>query len=428
MALFFGVYLYSISPELFLITLAIMVCYTIVVIAFKPAIKHFNLVAMEKDAEITSHLNESIEGIETIKSYGDESGVYQKANTLFHKLMDIMLNGTVVCAVKDALIAAIASIGVVVLLWTGNRLCQADVITLGSIVSFYVVMNYFLSPLQNLIELQPVIQTGIVAAERLNDILDIPTEAESAADGLQPDLKGDICFDDITFRYGYRKPVIQNLSVRIPAGTKVAIVGESGSGKTTLMRLLMGFYTPEAGSIRVDDQNLAEIDPKALRSRIAYISQESFFFSDTVKNNLRMGNNALTDEELKNACMMACADEFICRSPQGYDTVLAENGSSLSGGQRQRLSIARALLRKPDIMILDEATSNLDTITENSIKNTLFNSTSDLTTFIIAHRLSTVKNCDMILVMKNGSIVESGTHAELMEKGKSYAAYWNANS
>lgn len=428
MAIFFGVYLFSISPVLFLITISIMACYSIVVIAFKPVIKHFNLASMEKDAEITSHLNESINGIETIKSFGNESGVLQKANDIFQKLMDIILNGTVVCAVKDSLIAAIASIGVVILLWMGNRLCQEDVITLGSIISFYVVMNYFLTPLQNLIELQPVIQTGVVAAERLNDILDTPVESESSADRLHLDLKGDICFDSITFRYGYREPVIRDLSVQIPAGTKVAIVGESGSGKTTLMRLLMGFYTLETGSIRVDGRSLAEINPKDLRSRIAYISQESFFFSDTVKSNLRMGNDALTDEDLKNACMMACADEFIQKSPQGYDTVLAENGSNLSGGQRQRLSIARALLRKPDIMILDEATSNLDTITENSIKNTIFNATSNLTTFIIAHRLNTVKNCDLILVMENGRIVESGTHEELISKGQCYTAYWKANS
>lgn len=428
MVLFFGIYLFSISPVLFLITVMIIAFYGIVVLAFKPMIKHYNLISTEKNAEITSYLNESIDGIETIKAFGNEDNVFAKADTLFRRLMNIMLSGTVVCSVKDALIAAISSIGVVALLWTGNRLCQEGVITLGSIVSFYVVMSYFLSPLQNLIELQPVIQTGIVAADRLNDILEIPTETAPTADGEQTDLKGDISFENITFRYGYRQPVIEDLSVRIPAGTKVAIVGESGSGKTTLMRLLMGFYEPETGSILVNGRSLSQIDPKTLRSRIAYISQESFFFSDTICNNLRMGNEALTDEEVKNACVMACADEFIRRSPQGYDTILAENGANLSGGQRQRLSIARALLRKPDIMILDEATSNLDTITENSIKNTIFHAASDLTTFIIAHRLSTVKNCDLILVIENGRILEYGTHEELMKKGKTYSAYWNVNS
>lgn len=251
---------------------------------------------------------------------------------------------------------------------------------------------------------------------------------ETLDSGKSADLKGGISFNDITFRYGYRKPVISNLSVNIPAGAKVAIVGESGSGKTTLMKLLMAFYQPESGEIIVGKRKLTEFSPKEIRERIAYVSQNVFFFSDTVKENLVMGNKSITDEEIEEACKKAMADDFIKDLPMEYETVLSENASNLSSGQRQRLSIARALLRKPDIMILDEATSNLDTVTEQSIKNMIFGATKGLTTFIIAHRLSTIKNCDIILVMENGEIVESGTHDTLINANGRYTEYWKSNN
>ena len=294
-------------------------------------------------------------------------------------------------------------------------------------VTFYVILNYFISPITNLIEVQPTIQTAIVAAERLCDVLEVETE-NNVEYGKSADLKGDISFNDITFRYGYRKPVISNLSVNIPAGAKVAIVGESGSGKTTLMKLLMAFYQPESGEITVGNRKLTEFSPKEIRERIAYVSQNVFFFSDTVKENLVMGNKSITDKEIEEACKKAMADDFIKDLPMEYETVLSENASNLSGGQRQRLSIARALLRKPDIMILDEATSNLDTVTEQSIKNMIFGATKGLTTFIIAHRLSTIKNCDIILVMENGEIVESGTHDTLINANGRYTEYWKSNN
>lgn len=427
MAVFFGTYLCFISPALFFITMIIMLCYAIIVFAFRKPIKRINQVSMESDAQMTSYLKESIDGIETIKSFGNESTVYRKTKRLYEKMIDVFVKGSVTYSIKDALVAAVASIGVVVLLWVGNGLCESGTIALGSMVTFYVILNYFISPITNLIEVQPTIQTAIVAAERLCDVLEVTKEEETKYEP-STDLSGDISFDHVTFRYGYRKPVINNLSVQIPSGTKVAIVGESGSGKTTLMKLLMAFYSPESGEISVGAKKLNDYSPKEIRERIAYVSQNVFFFSDTVRENLVMGNNAITDVELETACKKAMAHEFIEDLPLGYDTVLSENASNLSGGQRQRLSIARALLRNPDIMILDEATSNLDTVTEQSIKNMIFHATEGLTTFIIAHRLSTIKNCDLILVMENGEIVESGTHEKLINANGRYTEYWNSNS
>lgn len=427
MAIFFGAYLCFISVPLFLISLSIMLAYGIIVCCFRKPIRKINQEGMENGAQVTSYLKESIEGIETIKAFQVETNTETTMDTLYKNAADTSAHGSILYGVKDALISLTASAGVVFLLWTGYRLCDQGVIQLGSLVTFYLVLNYFLSPLQSLIELQPTIQSAIVAANRLNDVLELPVEF-AVKDYASLDLNGDIIFDNITFRYGYRFPTIQELTLRVKHGQKIAIVGESGSGKTTLMRLLMRFYQPESGQILVNGMDIGELDPNAVRSRIAYVSQNVFFFSGTIRSNLVMGNDHITDEQLEHACKLAMADSFIEDLPMGYDTILSENASNLSGGQRQRLSIARALLRNPDILILDEATSNLDVITEQSIKQTVFDASNQLTTFIIAHRLTTIRNCDVIAVMENGSIVETGTHDELMALNGAYKRFFESNS
>ena len=246
MAVFFGIYLCSISVPLFLISLLLMILYSIIVFSFKRPIRSINQESMEGSAQMTSHLKESIDGIETIKAFGDESNVTEKTVNLFSKLQSIMLKGSTIYSVKDALIELVGSVGIVFLLWTGYRLCANEVIALGSLVTFYLLLNYFLGPLQSLIELQPTIQTAVVAAERLNDIMDLPTEEENAS--LSLNLKGDISIKNVTFRYGYRFPVLEDISCYIPQGSKVAIVGESGSGKSTLLNIMGGVDTPSETS------------------------------------------------------------------------------------------------------------------------------------------------------------------------------------
>ena len=228
----------------------------------------------------------------------------------------------------------------------------------------------------------------------------------------------------MSFRYGTRNLVLKNIDLTIPEGQKIALVGESGSGKTTLVRLLLNFYTPEQGDIFISKQNLKDIDLELLRKRIAFISQDVFIFSGTVKENLCIGLEEIDDDQLVNACKMARAHEFIENLPLGYDTYLQEDGSNLSEGQKQRLAIARAILKKPDILIMDEATSNLDTITENYIKETIANFASDITVIIIAHRLSTIVNCDKIYVLDKGEIIERGSHNELMALDGYYRKMW----
>jgi len=229
----------------------------------------------------------------------------------------------------------------------------------------------------------------------------------------------------VDFRYGNRELTLNNVSLNVRKGEKVAIVGESGSGKTTLAKLLLRFYRPERGSVMLDGKDIGDFDLTALRQGVAYVDQNTFLFSDTIRNNLKLGNEQATDEEIEAACAISCADEFIRRLPLGYDTPLDENGMNLSGGQRQRLAIARAVLKKPQLLILDEATSNLDTITEASIKNTIFDFGQDMACIIIAHRLTTIKNCDRIYVMEQGEIVESGSHEQLMRANGRYSRLWN---
>lgn len=241
-------------------------------------------------------------------------------------------------------------------------------------------------------------------------------------------LKNNIEIRNLCFRYGNRDLVLNDINISIKSGETIAIVGESGSGKTTLAKLIMAFFEPESGEIIIGNNNIFKIPPSIVRSYIGYISQDVFLFSNSIKNNLVLGNSNITMSEIENACRLSRADEFINKLPMKYDTLIGENGCGLSGGQRQRLAIARALLKKPKILIMDEATSNLDFITEKIIKDTIDKVSKDITCIIIAHRLSTIKNCDTIYVMDNGRIVEYGNHNELISKKGIYKKFYDKNT
>ncbi|MDO5558622.1 MAG: peptidase domain-containing ABC transporter [Oscillospiraceae bacterium] len=422
MAVSCGFILYFINRELFIITVLIMLIYAVIVFAFKNPIKSVNHEIMEQNAKVTSYLKESIDGIETIKSFQYENEAKNTTRSVYQAFADKNVKGSMIYIIQESLVSAGSSIGTVILLWSGASLCVKNIISLSDLFIFYYLISFFLEPVQNLINLQPQIQTAIVASERLNDILDVECEIDKNQDN-NPDLKGDIEFKDVYFRYSNRDLVLDDLSLTFRKGSKTAIVGESGCGKTTAMKLLMSFYEPEKGSVLIGGKDISNYSSSVIRKKVAYISQSIFLFSDTIYNNLRMGNQNIDNEQIENICRLCLADEFINKLPMGYETVIEENGNNLSGGQRQRLAIARALLRDPDILIMDEATSNLDTISEKSIKETIDNLSSEKTCIIIAHRLNTIKNCDYIYVIENGHVAESGTHQELVDNGGLYLSY-----
>jgi len=424
MAVLFGILLYNINTALFFITFAAMCVYAVIIFVFKRPIRGAEHAIMEQEAKTLSYFNETMHGHEFIKSTNYENKAKARLGDLFRQQCDKQLKGGMLGSIQWSLVDFVDTASTVILLWVGAYFCVHGDITFGALLSFYYMIDYFIDPISSLIDLQPTLQSAAVAAERLNDVFE--TISESAGDDRPIDIN-DIEICGVSFRYGYRENVLNNISMTVKKGQKIALVGESGCGKTTVAKLLMNFYEPLEGDIRINGCPVSSYSKAGIRRSIAYISQTSFLLSDTVRNNLRAGDDSITDEEIENICRLCKADDFIKRLPMGYSTVLDESGANLSGGQRQRLAIARALLRKPRVLIMDEATSNLDTVTETAIQQVIDNLSADMTCIIIAHRLRTIRSCDYIYVMQNGSVSEQGTHDSLMAQNGLYAAFCRNN-
>ena len=426
MALIGGIVLYAQNAFLFAIAVVMLLLYGIVVYSYNSSIKKINARQMEENSLLTSYLVETLNGIETVKSFNAERKAQYKTENLFINLLSSVFKSGTLANSQRTITTAIAVIGETVILWVGTASILDGAMTIGELITFNVLMAYFLEPVKNLINLQPTMQTAIVAAERLSEILELSPEYD---DGEEKRIKNISLFEnieikDVDFRYGTRNLVLQDINMSIAAGEKIALVGESGSGKTTFVKLLMNFYCPEKGTITFGNYNIKDINKEHLRSKISYISQDVFLFSGSIMENLMLGNPGASLEEIISACMLSKASDFIEKLPMRYETHLEENGANLSGGQKQRLAIARALLKEPDILIMDEATSNLDSITEKSIENTINSLPQNTTTIIIAHRLSTIMRCDKIYVFDEGRIIENGTHQGLMNEKGTYYNLW----
>lgn len=423
MAIAGAIILYMQNAKLFFIAIIIVILYIIIVAGFNKWYERLNRRQMENNAQLTSYMVESLNGIQTVKTYNAERKVSKETEIKFVQLLKSVFNLSWVSNLQSSLKVFIELVGGIVILWVGGVSVINGEMTIGSLITFNSLLMYFLDPVKNLINLQPQMQTAVVAAERLGEILDL--EAEKTEQEYRKlasvSIAGDIEIKNLYFRYGTRKLVLEDIDLIIKKGQKVAFVGESGSGKTTLAKILLHLYSAESGEILINGNNIEDIQLECLREKIAYIAQETFLFSGTIFENLTLGLDNQTMDDVIHASKMAKAHDFINELPLRYETRLEENGTNLSGGQRQRISIARAVLKKPDILILDEATSNLDSVTEQALNRTLNEFTKDMTTIFIAHRLSTIKNCDRIYVFEKGKIIESGTHKELIDFGSKYA-------
>lgn len=427
MALFCGWILFRQNSLLFSISCGMVVLYITIVALYQKPVETSNRKAMERKAAFQSYFKESMDGLELIKATGTANIILEKGKSNLLKFTDAAWHNGILSISQSLFSGNVELIGSVFILWTGFGMVLAHQLTLGTLMTFYALLAYFTEPLKNLAELQPTVQTALVAADRLNDILDLPTEPDHETSSVLKEIDT-IKFENINFRYGNRRLVLDNVSFSFQKGEKIAIVGESGSGKTSLARLLLRFYAPEQGHIFLNGQDLSEWTLQSVRNKISYVSQEEFFFADSVRNNLILGNHAIDNDTLKRTCQTVGAYDLIEKLPFGFETPLDENGKNLSGGQRQKLALARALLRNPQLLILDEATSHLDAVAEEQIRRNLLKGNNDLTCIVIAHRLSMAKDCDKIFVMKDGEIIQHGTHEMLIAKNGLYQKLWNSQN
>ncbi len=426
MAVGVGIVLFRMNSSLFSITLFSTVLSLLLVIIFKQPYKRINEETMQQSAVLNSQMIESLRGIETIKCNACEDRELEALEREYIKSLKISLRSSKISTGQSLVSAVISTVLNMVTTYVGIMQVLNGELTLGGYMAFSTLSSYFTSPVSDLISMQMSIQEAQISMKRLTEIMDY--ESEQADDEERTEMErmeGDIEFKDVTFRYGNRTPALNHISFTIPQGKKVALVGSSGSGKSTITKLLLKYYEPESGEIDVNGVNLDEYTNASVRRAISYVPQNVELFSKTLFENIRISRPEATLDEVKAAAKKADAHEFIRKLPLQYNTYLEEAGNGLSGGEKQRIALARAFLKDSDLYILDESTSSLDFGTENTIFDMIYNQLADKSMLIVAHRLSTVRDCDLILVMDHGEIVERGTHDELLAKQGKYYELWN---
>jgi ATP-binding cassette, subfamily B, bacterial len=372
--------------------------------------------------EIDARVSEGLGGVRIVRGFGREQREAQAYTVGHHTVIRKVMLATRTQRFVSLIWELLAPLGQVAIIAFGGYLVVRGLATVGVLIAIQGYMWRLLEPAMQISSSISETQRGLAAMERVFDVLDKPEEKPDVPGAVSaPPRVDELRFEDVSFEYRPGLPVLKHFDLTVPGGSVVALVGPSGAGKTTVTDLLARFYDPTRGKIRLNGVDLRDIKLKSYRSLLGIVQQEVFLFDGSVRENIAYGRHTASDEEVRDAARRANADEFIRRLPDGYDTLIGERGVKLSGGQRQRLSIARALLADPEILILDEATSNLDTESEQLIQASIDELLRDRTTFIIAHRLSTITHADQIVVLDGGSIVEQGSHHELLRLGGRYA-------
>jgi len=381
----------------------------------------------QRSAENHSFLVESVNGVETIKAMAVEPQLRNSWEDQLADYVNISFKTSNLNNVYSQIAAYINKIGSLLTLYFGSIAVVSAELTIGQFIAFNMLAQRVSAPIMRLVNLWQDFQQAHISLQRLGDVLNSPSEpGYNPNRATLPDIKGQVLFDNVLFRYvPNRAPVLNNISFQCRPGEVIGIVGRSGSGKSTLTKLIQRLYVPESGRVLIDGVDLAMVEPAWLRRQVGVVLQENFLFNRTVRENIALVDPSMPMEQVVNAAKLSGAHEFILELPEGYDTVVGEQGSSLSGGQRQRISIARALVTNPKILIFDEATSALDYESESIIQANMRRISQGRTVFIIAHRLSAVKDANRIMVVDKGRLVEQGSHQQLLKHGGIYAQLYS---
>jgi ATP-binding cassette subfamily B protein len=411
--------------KLALIMLAIIPFYGVIYFITDKLNKKVQRKLMEDSADLQTQLVESLNTMATIKRFGLESYASYHTETRFIKLLRTIYQATLNAVFSGNSSELITRLFTILILWAGTYSVLDNSLTAGELLSFYALIGYFTGPVSSFIGMNKTLQDALIAADRLFEIMDLEREEVENKIELTREMISDIHFRQVAFRYGSRASVFENLDLTIPRGKVTAIVGESGSGKTTLMSLLQNLYPLSAGHISIGGYDIKHISNRSLRSLVSVVPQKIDLFAGNVIENIAVGSFNPDMEKILHICESLGIAQFLEKMPNGFNTYLGENGVSLSGGQKQRIAIARALYKDPEILILDEATSSLDSLSEQYVQSAIGNLQKiKKTVILIAHRLSTVMHADIIIVLDQGKVVEEGTHEELLLKGNFYYKFW----
>lgn len=402
-----GVVLLHINIYMFLMVILILFVYTAIVLVYKKPISNIKTNILESNSKIISRVKETIDNIQDLKCMCREEKKEEELKEGYSKLLKYSYNGRIVLETQRALLNNTERIGGLCILWIGSLFVIKGMITLGNLIVFESLIQFFLSPFQQLIAMQIELQGAFIAMDRLNDVLEIKSEKDECIGDAKPlIINSDIIYQNVSFRYNFDEMILKDINLSFKYGLKYAVIGESGCGKSTLVKLLVRYYQYQSGKIKIGDYKLSDIELGYLRKKIKYLSVDSKLFAGTIRNNLLQGcNETITEREFSKIINGCNVQKIIEELPNGLDTRISEGGAELSSGQRQRLIIARALLAKPEILILDEATSNLDKISEQNIFKFIMEYCKECTCITVLHNLELIPYCDKVIKMKEGKII-----------------------